>query len=107
MGLCGSVRLSDPPWALTMARVDVGLEVEGWYKDPWGRHEERWFSDGTATKLVRAGGEVSHDEPPNEPFDGPLEEADEVPVANETLRADDQAPAQDMMKASQHFYGIP
>ena len=92
---------------LTLGPVDVGFEVEGWYKDPWGLHEERWFSDGTPTKLVRDGGQTSHDDPPSEPYAGQLEEPDEVAVANETLRADDQAPAQDMMKASQNFYGIP
>jgi hypothetical protein len=28
---------------------------EGWYTDPFGRHEARWLSDGSPTKLVRDG----------------------------------------------------
>ena len=86
--------------------MDTGLEIEGWYKDPFGRHELRWFSNGTPTALVRDGDAEGHDAPPSEPVEGPLEEAEEVPAVNETVRAD-EAPAPDMMKASQNFYGIP
>ena len=39
---------------------------EGWYTDPYGRHEARWFSDGTPTKLVRDRGVESYDKPPDE-----------------------------------------
>ena len=77
--------------------MDIGLEVEGWYKDPYGRHENRWFSNGRATNLVRDDSATSHDEPPNEPIVGPLVRADEVEVPFETVRADDgsdpQSPA--------------
>ena len=40
--------------------------AEGWYTDPFGRHEARWMSDGTPTKLVRDGGDESYDDPPDE-----------------------------------------
>jgi hypothetical protein len=70
--------------------VDIGFEIEGWYKDPYGRHENRWFSNGRATNLVSDAGTTSHDEPPAEPFDGELVEADEVPVAHETQRVGDE-----------------
>ena len=40
--------------------------VEGWCTDPFGRHEARWMSNGTPTKLVRDGGMESTDEPPDE-----------------------------------------
>jgi hypothetical protein len=40
---------------------------EGWYSDPFGRHEARWLSDGHATKLVRDAGTESYDEPPDAP----------------------------------------
>lgn len=40
---------------------------EGWYTDPFERHEARWLSDGTPTKLVRDDGVTSYDEPPDEP----------------------------------------
>lgn len=43
-------------------------EVEGWYTDPFGRHEARWFSAGAPTKLVRDGTAESYDPPPDEPF---------------------------------------
>ena len=39
---------------------------EGWYTDPYARHEARWFSDGTPTKLVRDQGVDSYDAPPDE-----------------------------------------
>ena len=70
--------------------VDIGFEIEGWYKDPYGRHENRWFSDGRPTSLVWDGGVTSHDEPPAEPFEGELVEADEIPVPHETDRVDDE-----------------
>ena len=60
--------------------------VVGWYKDPYGLHELRWFSGGRATRLVRDSGVTSSDQPPAEPFDGPLVAPDEVPVRNETAR---------------------
>jgi len=39
---------------------------EGWFTDPFGRHEARWLSDGTPTKLVRDGSLESYDDPPDE-----------------------------------------
>jgi hypothetical protein len=39
--------------------------VEGWYLDPYGIHEARWFSDGTPTLLVRDGQREAHDAPPD------------------------------------------
>ena len=39
-------------------------EIEGWFTDPFGRHEARWLSFGTPTKLVRDGNVESYDEPP-------------------------------------------
>ena len=40
---------------------------EGWFTDPFARHEDRWLSDGTPTKLVRDDGIESYDEPPDGP----------------------------------------
>ncbi|HTU37563.1 MAG TPA: hypothetical protein VMF35_06065 [Acidimicrobiales bacterium] len=40
--------------------------LEGWCTDPFGRHEARWLSDGTPTKLVRDGDVESYDDPPDE-----------------------------------------
>jgi len=40
---------------------------EGWYTDPFARHDARWMSAGEPTKLVRDGTVTSYDEPPAEP----------------------------------------
>jgi hypothetical protein len=47
-------------------RAQLG-ENEGWYRDPWLRHEARWFSGGRATRLVRDGTQESVDPPPETP----------------------------------------
>lgn len=36
---------------------------EGWYTDPYGRHEARWMSNGEPTKLVRDGKVTAIDPP--------------------------------------------
>jgi hypothetical protein len=38
--------------------------LQGWIADPFRLHEERYFSAGRPTKLVRDGGVDSYDEPP-------------------------------------------
>ena len=48
------------------------MRVQGWYPDPYERHDERWFSDGKPTRLVRDRGIESYDEPPLELPRGPL-----------------------------------
>jgi hypothetical protein len=42
----------------------MDLPAEGWYKDPYEQHEDRWFSGGLPTKLVRDAGAESYAEPP-------------------------------------------
>src|SRR6516164_4832199 len=42
-------------------------DEEGWYTDPYGRHEARWYSDGRPTKLVRDGTVEGYEEPPGQP----------------------------------------
>jgi hypothetical protein len=37
-------------------------EVEGWYTDPFQRHEARWMSQGAPTELVKDG-EVEGNDP--------------------------------------------
>jgi hypothetical protein len=51
------------------------VRAEGWYQDPFHSHEDRWFSGGRPTSLVRDAGVESHDPAPAESFDGPLVEA--------------------------------
>jgi hypothetical protein len=40
------------------------MKAEGWYRDPYGTHEDRWYSDGPPTSLVRDAGAESKDPPP-------------------------------------------
>jgi len=54
----------------------MSAPAQGWYKDPYLIHEDRYFSAGAATKLVRDGGQVAYDPPP----DVSLPEGDLVPV---------------------------
>lgn len=65
--------------------------AEGWYKDPYGEHEARWFSDGTPTSLVRDGSVESRDEPPKRSLEGPLQriEPSQTLTAGDLRRADD------------------
>ena len=44
------------------------MAEEGWYTDPYQRHDARWFSDGTPTPLVRDGETTSSDPPPATPY---------------------------------------
>ena len=67
--------------------------MEGWYTDPFGRHEARWMSAGTPTKLVRDGGVESYDNPPDEePTRSPARiEADPATSYGGDLRRADDA----------------
>jgi hypothetical protein len=40
------------------------MRAQGWYPDPYDTHDDRWFSDGKPTNLVRDHGTESYDEPP-------------------------------------------
>jgi len=48
--------------------ADVHETAEGWFRDPFGVHEDRWISGGRPTKLVRDGGVEGSDEPPPGPM---------------------------------------
>ncbi len=63
---------------------NVETAAQGWYRDPYGVHEDRYFSAGMATKLVRDAGREAYDPPP----DLPLPDGDLVP-AGRTEGADD------------------
>jgi hypothetical protein len=66
------------------------MRPEGWYRDPYNVHSDRWFSDGNPTALIRDAGQESQDPPPNQPFSGPLVESDPVGPsdADDLRRAD-------------------
>jgi hypothetical protein len=64
------------------------MNAEGWYQDPFGRHAERWISDGRPTGLVRDAGVETHDPPPSDTAPGPLLRAAEKPAhSDDMLRA--------------------
>jgi hypothetical protein len=67
-------------------------EIEGWYQDPFRAHEDRWFSAGTPTALVRDGETESHDPPPDEPFAGSLHDpVSSTPAEGVDLHRADEA----------------
>jgi hypothetical protein len=63
--------------------------LEGWCTDPFGRHEARWISARTPTRLVRDGGTESYDEPPDEAPSQVAEPIITVGGPDSTRRADD------------------
>jgi hypothetical protein len=67
------------------------VQAQGWYRDPYLVHEDRYFSAGEPTKLVRDGGIEDYDPPPAGP---PKTALEEVPHTQPTdggdlRRADD------------------
>jgi hypothetical protein len=54
------------------------MEAEGWYVDPYRKHEARWFSSGAPTGLVSDGGKESTDSPPDVLYTGSLDPIDQV-----------------------------
>jgi len=70
------------------------MKEEGWYTDPYGLHERRWFSDGSPTKLVSDGGTTSNDPPPNMPFVRPPEPIPESegPTVDDSHKAGHEGP---------------
>jgi hypothetical protein len=58
------------------------MQAEGWYRDPYGIHDDRWFSVGRPTFLVRDQGVESHDEPPTGEPSLPLVPSAEVAVSD-------------------------
>ncbi len=70
----------------------VEESLEGWYTDPYARHEARWMSESTPTDLVRDGEVEGHDPVPDGPFIVIPESVGEDPRLNggqDLRRADD------------------
>jgi hypothetical protein len=61
-------------------------KLQGWHADPFGLHEQRYFSAGTPTKLVRDGSVESYDEPPTGEW-SPAEVASVASAASATPAA--------------------
>ncbi len=58
MKMAGPERL---PWHV------MDQKEEGWYTDPYDRHEQRWFSAGKPKRLVKDDGVTSDDPQPTGP----------------------------------------
>jgi hypothetical protein len=67
------------------------MKAQGWYRDPYYVHEDRYFSAGQPTKLVRDVGLESYDPPPPRPPEAELVAvAESQPTYGSDLRrADD------------------
>jgi hypothetical protein len=66
------------------------MRAEGWCRDPYGIHGDRWYSDGQPTSLVRDGGIESRDAPPaGEPPAAPVPLNLTSSDASEMERADE------------------
>jgi hypothetical protein len=75
--------------------TESSAAAEGWYRDPYGLHQDRWFSAGTPTSLVRDQGTEGHDDPPAYPPAGPPAEIpDTGRFPEDDLRRADEAEAQ-------------
>jgi hypothetical protein len=69
------------------------VQAQGWYRDPYGEHEDRYFSDGHPTKLVRDGEVEGYCPPPPGPPPGELLGVPHSEPINgsDLRRADDRA----------------
>jgi hypothetical protein len=69
------------------------VKAQGWYRDPYGVHEDRYFSDGQPTKLVRDGSAEGYDPPPPGPPEIELVEVElsQPGAGNDLRRADDHS----------------
>jgi hypothetical protein len=67
---------------------------QGWFADPFGVHEARWFSQGKATALVRDGRAEAQDPPPDRAFDLPL-----VPARTASSTGPRRPPSDDLRPA--------
>ena len=74
-------------------------QAEGWYHDPYSKHEARWFSDGAPTDLVRDGTQVAHDPPPDESPAKPLIPVEDVGSGLDPRRADNS----DAERSERHY----
>jgi hypothetical protein len=69
------------------------VQAQGWYRDPYLVHEDRYFSAGRPTKLVRDGGVEAYDPPPAGPMKAELVEATHTQPGDgsDLRRADDSS----------------
>jgi hypothetical protein len=84
-----AARFSGLDWAWQAKGAAITIKcmgAEGWYRDPFGVHDDRWVSGGEPTRLVRDRGVESHDEPPPGRPPGPLVPAGTAPPSDGPVR---------------------
>jgi hypothetical protein len=92
-GKCVSAKAARAVYSCVKSK-EVPVKAQGWYRDPYRVHEDRYFSDGQPTKLVRDGGAESYDPPPPGPAEVELVEVAQSPPAdNSDLRRADERSA--------------
>jgi hypothetical protein len=66
------------------------VQAQGWYRDPYRVHDDRYFSAGQPSKLVRDGGIEDYDPPPAGPPEAELVEVrhTQQPDVGDLRRAD-------------------
>ncbi len=70
--------------------------LEGWYTDPYQRHEARWLSEGRPTSLVKDGGVESTDPVEDGPYAvDPVRIESEGPGDGSDRRRADDAQSED------------
>jgi hypothetical protein len=86
-------------WPAGSGVIVVVVQANGWFVDPFGAHESRWFSAGAPTHLVRDGEQTDYDRPPAASWDGPLTAVDTSALdwdrGGDLRRADDGLPTPD------------
>jgi hypothetical protein len=86
-------------------------QAQGWYLDPYGLHQDRYFSHGWPTKLVRDGEVESFDLPPAQPLpEGELVSAEQPgrggQDGSDLLRTDRPSGQYDPGKALTEVFGM-
>jgi len=79
------------------------MAEEGWYSDPYLVHDQRWFSDGTPTILVRDQGTTSKDPPHDGPY---LEQPRLIESAPDHLRRPDGDGSVDPVDAAWTYFTL-
>ena len=84
------------------------MKAQGWFRDPYRVHEDRYFSDGRPTKLVRDDGVECYDPPPPGPPEVELVEvSDTQPAeASDLRRADERAAGKAVFDQEAAFWGV-
>jgi hypothetical protein len=84
------------------------VKAQGWYRDPYCVYEDRYFSDGQPTKLVRDGSVECYDPPPSGQPNTELVEVrqSEHGDSNDLRRADDRSAGPAVYDKKSAFWAV-